>query len=334
MTSKTLTAVNTPTTEETWKSSVPTLALESPCLLEAIFAVAALHLRATNPTDYNLVRASHSYMASALSQYSSTLSNGVDSSNAEALFVTSALVAFQTSASRHFMQEDGDRTDGSNGYTLPVQWFHAFQGVKAIVLLGWQWLRESERVLPIIKAQPALALELHPETTRFFGSLLEGVDEQLENEDESRRVQTRQAYEHSVAFLNWAHQKPERARILGFPAAVSRRFVELIEQQDPRTLVIISCWFAMTRACDDTWWLRGVAIREVTGLMNYLPREWWPKMEWALRIANTEGVIDEGDWGDCWHSEGTPRADEGFDGDVHSHIDMLVKIAPSMPEGT
>ncbi|KAI9746118.1 MAG: hypothetical protein M1818_000799 [Claussenomyces sp. TS43310] len=332
MTSKTLVSVNTPAAEQTWSIDVPNMAFEVPCLMDMVLATSALHLRALNPNDQTLVRASHGYMASALSQYSATLINGVDASNAEALFATSALIAFQASASRRFQDDDGGPGTGQKKYQLPLQWFHAFQGVKAVVLASWRWLRDSERVRPIITGQTALALDLKATKSAFFGPLLEGMDEKLLEIDECERAETRQGYEHSVAYLNWSHLKPERARILGFPATVSRRFVELIEQEDPRALVIIACFFAMTKAVDDVWWLQGVAKREVSGIMSLLPEEWWPKMDWAMNVANREDLMDEAIWGDCWHSEGTPQADQGFNGDMLSHIDILARMHSVMPE--
>jgi hypothetical protein len=82
-----------------------------------------------------------------------------------------------------------------------------------------------------------------------------------------------------------------------FAGSVSGRFVELLGQYDPRTLVIVACFFAMTRAVDDIWWLQGVAKREVMGVMSVLPEEWYPKMDWAVRVANTEEQLDKNIWG-------------------------------------
>jgi hypothetical protein len=327
LTSKTIAAVNTPEIESAWQISVPSLAFNSPCLMDAILAVSALHLRSIYPHDTSLVNAFHGYMASALSKYSQCLQGGVNELNAEALFTTSALIAFQASASRLFMNHDGtdDIGTGTDQYTVPTQWFHAYQGVKTIVWASWRWLRDSESVRPIIAAQPALALDLKPSRAAFFGDILDGLSEQLQSiENMQEREETRMAYEHSVAYLNWAHQKPERPRLIGFPATVSRRLIILIEQKDPRGLVIIGNFFAMTRAVDDVWWLKGIAKKEVKGIMSMLPLEWWPKMDWAVRVANYEGVIDEEIWGACWHSEGSPSPDEGFGGDIRTHIDLVV----------
>lgn len=328
MTASTLAAGNTAVGREAWKVTVPNLAFEAPCLMDALLAVSALHLRSLCP-DKSLVRASHGYMASALSKYSSALSSGIDMGNAETLFIASALIAFQTSTSRQFMIEDGS-SEPENAYVVPLAWFQAFQGVKAVVMASWQWLRGSQRLYPIIDQQPALRLDLWSDKPKFFSPLLEGLEDQLRQEDEQQRCETRWAYEHSVACLSWAHQRPERAGILGFPATVSRRFVELIAEKDPRALVIVACFFAMTRAVDDVWWLKGVAKREVTGLMTMLPSEWWSKMDWAVRIATMEGSIDEDTWGAALPGVDEPSQTKTLEDRLHTHLDILTQIAPEL----
>jgi hypothetical protein len=309
---------DTPEQKLAWQLAIPSLAYDEQCLMDAILAVSALHLRTLQPGDQALIRASHGYMASALAQYSLLLNRGVSAFNAEALFSTSALIAFQASASRRF-DEDG-------GYTIPLAWFHSFQGVKTVVMASWQWLRTSDRIYPIINSQPALALNLDPERKSFFAPLLEGMEEQLEALPERQRAETRQAYEHSVAFLNWSHQLPARNRILGFAATVSRRFVELLDQQDPRALVIASCFFALTKVVDDVWWLQGIAKKEVNGICSLLPSSWWPKMEWPLRIANFEGPMDEQTWGKSGESEVEVKIEPWMACDVTDHIDLLAQI--------
>jgi hypothetical protein len=318
--------VNTPSAEEAWQIAIPGMAFESPCLMDAMLAISALHLRHLTPTDSSLVRAFHGYMASALSQYSTSLASGVNASNAEALFSTSAMIAFQASALRRFYNEAGEEEFGQSGYTLPLQWFYSFQGVKTVVLSSWMFLRTSKRVQPIIQMQPALDLDLNPSPLAFFTGLLEGLDEELQMAQEGDRLEIKQAYDHSVAYLNWAHSKPERPRILGFPATVSKRYVQLVEEQQPRALVIMACFFAMTRAVDDVWWLHGIAKKEVTGIMSLLPESWWSRMEWPVRVSSHEGNMTEDIWGGCWHSEGEPKVEEGFNGDVRSHIDILAQI--------
>ncbi|KAG4438077.1 hypothetical protein IFR05_006443 [Cadophora sp. M221] len=306
-----------------WQVDIPTIAYDAQYLMDAILAVSALHLRSIHPEDHSLIRASHGYMASSIAQYSNLLNQGLSEMNAEALFSTAALIAFQASASRRF-------DDDANGtYTLPLAWFHSFQGVKTIVLASWQWLRSSNRVYPIINSQPALFLDPDPERKLFFAPLLEGLEEELSRLPALSQAETKQAYVHAVSFLNWSHQKPLRNRILGFAATVSRRFVDLIGQQDPRALVITACFFALTKVVDDVWWLEGIAKREVEGIFSMLPEAWWPKMEWALRVVNHEGPMSEEVWGISLRSllenEAVKREDE-FEANLMHHIEMMASM--------
>jgi hypothetical protein len=150
--------------------------------MDSILAVSALHLRALNPDDQNYVRASHSYMASSLAQYSALLQQGASEFNAEALFATATLIGFQTCASRRF--------EVDIGYSLPLAWFHAFQGIKTVVLASWQWLRDSGSVFDIITRQPALNLDLDPLRKSFFAPLLEGMEAELATKPDSTRAET------------------------------------------------------------------------------------------------------------------------------------------------
>lgn len=263
--------------------------------MDALLAVSALHMRTLTPNDGQLVRLFHGYMASSLAQYTQTLSSGVNEQNAEALFTTSALIAFQASACRRFTNE---QTYGevAEPYQLPVQWFHSFQGVKTVVLTSWRWLRMSLHVRPIIAAQPALSRDTYVRAPEPFSHLLGTVQEQVKDLPPSEASELKQAYEHSVAYLNWAHAKPEKPRILGFPATVSRRFIQLIDEKDPRALVIIACFFAMTRRVEDAWWLEGVAKKEVLGILSLLDPEWWGVMEWPVLVVNQEGPVSEETW--------------------------------------
>ncbi|KAL2259973.1 hypothetical protein VTK26DRAFT_6168 [Humicola hyalothermophila] len=360
MTCKTFT-FTAPVTEDIWKITVPNLAFSgSQHLADAILAVAALHLRSLTPDDKELVRASHAYMAASLAEYSAALTKGINHTNAEALFLTSALIAFQSTATRVFTKDegltgggndlDGDGSKGSHAagcYSIPFSWFHSFQGVKAITAASWQYLRVSPVVTQVINSQAALQLDFRTGPETFFGHLLEGLEEELaamagpcpssntaaaattlatpspspsssssaagadtqQQQQQQQRQRsgskpqpttaelissTRQAYQHAVAVLNWAHKIPHKGAPLAFPATVSRRFIELLEERRPRALAILACFFALLKSMDQVWWLQGMARREVLGVVSLFNsdffgpdayRTWWPHLEWAVRIA-------------------------------------------------
>lgn len=354
-TCKTLT-LTAPLTEDIWRVTVPKLAFGgAQHLADAVLAVAALHLRSKFPSDKELIRASHAYMAASIAEYSAALTKGIDETNAEALFLTSALIAFQSTATRTFIKDEshfngmsgrtedggGERSSQLGVYAVPFSYFHSFQGVKAITAASWQYIRHSPVVIQIINSQVALQLDFSTSSKGFFGHLLDGLEEELSTVE--ARVKpypggsdgesfpaaanghtpeghaaaaaaahglpqdavhtTRQAYQHAVAVLNWAHKIPHKGAALAFPATVSRRFVELLEERRPRALAVLACYFALLRSLDGVWWLHGMARREVLGVVSLFNsdyfgaeayRRWWPHLEWAMRIALWEDRSDSG----------------------------------------
>ncbi|KAJ4295979.1 hypothetical protein N0V88_004681 [Collariella sp. IMI 366227] len=414
MTCKTFT-FTAPVTEDIWKITVPNLAFSgSQHLADAILAVAALHLRSMMPNDKELVRASHAYMAASLAEYSAALTKGINHTNAESLFLTSALIAFQSTATRVFMKDevmvgpgadiDADANKQRNQppgcYAIPFSWFHAFQGVKAITAASWQYLRVSPVVTQVINSQAALQLDLSTGPETFFGHLLEGLDEELlamagpdpptpppypprvvpspnnpsstteyphpsnpnPNPPTPRHpdllASTRQAYQHAVAVLNWAHKVPHKGH-LAFPATVSRRYIELLEERRPRALAILACFFALLKSMDGVWWLQGMARREVLGVMSLFNsdffgpdayRTWWPHLEWAMRIAlggggggtggeRGGGAIPPEIWGADWFAEERAMAEgQARHGGYVRHIELLSQMGaavqgiPNVPE--
>jgi len=399
-----------PMTEDIWRVTVPKLAFSgSQHLADAVLAVSALHLRSLTPNDKELVRASHAYMAASLAEYNAALNKGINQSNAEALFLTSTLIAFQATATRTFIKDEpaisnSAHGSGTGGYAIPFSWFHAFQGVKAITAASWRFLRDSPVVAHIINSQVALQLNIEESKDGFFGHLLEGLEEELATMDanapsssvnettapapntgtgsspppktepqqqqqqqqqegirapdtetaQSAHVNsTRQAYQHAVAALNWAHKIPHRGAALSFPATVSRRFVELLEERRPRALAVLACFFALLKSLEDVWWLQGMARREVLGVAalfsgDYFGADaharWWPHLEWAVRIAVWRdddgagaGAIPAEVWGADWAAEERALAEASRDGaDFFSQIELLSQMtgaAPSLPLG-
>jgi hypothetical protein len=435
-----------PMTEDIWRVTVPRLAFNgAQHLADAVLAVAALHLRSKSPSDKELIRASHAYMAASIAEYSDALNKGINANNAEALFLTSALIAFQSTATRTFMKdeitfngmtnrtEEGTERAAQLGvYAVPFSYFHSFQGVKAITAASWPYIRHSPVVVRIINSQVALQLDFSTSGQGFFGHLLEGLDEELStmearvvpahgdggdafpagpvNGHASPAAQqghspylqpsvsdefagaasagagagaasqglpqttvhtTRQAYQHAVAVLNWAHKIPHKGAPLAFPATVSRRFVELLQERRPRALAILACYFALLRSLDGVWWLHGMARREVLGVASLFNsdyfgaeayRRWWPHLEWAMKIALWEDrtPLDQGNggwleetgvdfgtssippdvWGADWATEEQILELKKEGADFVSHIEMVSQMVgspqeslPAVPDG-
>lgn len=361
-THKTL-SITAPENQDLWRNSVPGMAFAgNQQLMDAILAISALHIRSYSPNDKEIIRASHAYMASCLNTYSGSLTAGIDASNAPSMFVTAALIAMQSTASRIFTKDESHFVLGNlpanvesagfgSTYQPPLTWFHSFQGVKTVVAASWSWLRDNEIILSIIDAQPVLNLNFSRATEGFFGHLLHGMHEEVAAMypfstgadgtplgESDLASNTRQAYQHAVATLNWAHTKPGKGA-LAFPGTVSKRFVELVEERQPRALAILASFFALLKVLDNVWWLQGMARREVLGIVSLfnsdffgpeLEKKWWPHLEWAVRIAlydtgqSGQTYIPSEVWGSAGDMDGGEQAGEVL---FTNHIDMLSNFA-------
>jgi hypothetical protein len=84
-------------------------------------------------------------------------------------------------------------------------------------------------------------------------------------------AETITAYRLAVAGLNSIHKTTIPRSILSFPGLVPRRFVALLEAEDPRTLTIVGYFFMLLRRFGPHWWVRGQAEADFKAVMELIP---------------------------------------------------------------
>jgi hypothetical protein len=252
------------------------LAFSCPSLMDALLGFSAFHLRSLNASDKEIFKASHKYMLQAITGHAKQVRGGVDEKNAEAVFATSVFIAFHASMSQRFLE-------GSGPPGPPLHWFRPFQGLKAILEAGWEWISKSN-VQPILQSDmefvvwtPQQRREQMKTEILPFDFLLSGLYEEEQNEE------TIVAYEVMVTHLNFMNINPSAREVIRFSAVAPEIFIEKLEVRDPRALAIVGYFFMLLKRFDDIWWLNGVVEEEFKNLMEIMPTEWWPKMEWAVR---------------------------------------------------
>jgi hypothetical protein len=110
-----------------------------------------------------------------------------------------------------------------------------------------------------------------------FEFLIEDLD--LASTDEG----TIQAYTQSVQWLAAIYEYPDIDYLFKFVVKVGPRFVELLVQNDPRTLTIVGYWFMLMITREQVWWIPRATDNEFWALMGLLPDEWKPRMQWAVQ---------------------------------------------------
>jgi len=117
--------------------------------------------------------------------------------------------------------------------------------------------------------------------------LLHGVDPAAhEFEAYSRAV--RYVSDLQGVLVAGAPQAVLQRKVTIFALMASKRFITLLEQRDPRAMVITAYWTAMMKFAEEGWWLRGMAETETNGLASLVPQEWQWAMAWPLQMINRE----------------------------------------------
>ncbi|KAK6823536.1 C6 zinc finger protein [Apiospora arundinis] len=308
-----------------WRERVPQLAFSSAetalsdnganFLMDVMLAVSALHLWTTSPNDRTLIHASHAYTAAALSAYNASLSRGIKKSNAETLLITALFITFQATASQvlgggdrnHFTvikQEDGRHHLPTSPLSDEYQGARGYHSTKPPKYeLPLSWFYSFQGVKAILSSSWTWMQE---------SAVLIPIIESLPGLD-----------------------IPHTGAPVLFMFAVSRRFIELLQERRPRALVILACHFCQLKSLDGVWWLRGLAKRVVEGIVtlfeeddDYSPstEAWWSWLQWAKQVVQYDGddMVQADIWGvELAHQEPPCCGHDGSCNGGLSYVELL-----------
>lgn len=278
-----------------WKEVVPSLAMQCPYVYTGILAVAALHLLHTTNDSVALRTAACQYMGETVSLYRKDVGELV-SQNAEARYIASVLITMHAKVRARY--EGG--TDMS--YAPPVTYFVLQMGARDLWLMNAycgvdfkDWIACYSH-LDWPHRAPLPGNEHHINSGFESDPLLAFLELDDEIDSEQRVV-----YMHAMSYLELLKdclQVGERTqwirqRLSIAPCAFGDKFLALLQENDPISLLILARFFALFTFVDNVWWLEGTAIHEVRGLTSLVPDEWEWAISWPLEIL--KNVISEAD---------------------------------------
>ncbi|KAI9774139.1 MAG: hypothetical protein M1840_005232 [Geoglossum simile] len=280
---------------ETFASIIPSLAFEHDTLLYSIYAVSALHLAKDEPRNLEALDAYQKYLGLTLREHRSEVAR-LSKANADAACLTSTFLRICAFA---MLQERP-----LSPYTPPSQWLQMTSGSVNVFRESWAWIVDDEASVArrlIMKRTPML---VPFNETLFQESNRQGLLHLLRRggraNDTSEPWDTdiEEAYKSTLSYLGGiqiaiaAHEAPTDIgrRIIIFPMMVKKRFIQLIEERQPRALVVLAHFFALLARFSDFWWLGDTGKREIRGIQTVLPGEWQDLMSWPL-AAMEEGSL-------------------------------------------
>ncbi|KAF1980840.1 hypothetical protein K402DRAFT_343659 [Aulographum hederae CBS 113979] len=290
-----------PRVQNVWAHEVPQMAIDCDYLMSALLSAAALNIHIHNPHEPRMRCAAHDYFGLAVCSLRPQLAQ-INSSNAVLVFAASCLIAFQTSAQWMDPCEKDHRP-----YQLPVQWLQMEQGMGRVARTAGSLILLSG-MKGLVHSVPAGARGLSPSTTTpepdrkltMFTDFAAAVAASNPSDEEERaltdtfhkitRIYRGMRDGDSLIFI--------RGRILIFAPSLQQKFIEMLEMNDPRAIILLAYFFAAMKPLEEDWWTRGRAEYEVRGIATLLAAtgpEWRRFVEWPLQWI--EYVGEKG--GDC-----------------------------------
>jgi hypothetical protein len=302
---------------EMWTIDAVRMSFAHGFLLNAMFAISALHLTRNLPESPRFYTDSDGapiegsrflnmpslslggvepakvhrfYLNIAVRQQREAVSS-ISTDNANALILSSVLMSYEG------LNLTPEQAGESLAYSPPTQWLHMTYAITQISILAFPLVRDHSvaQFLAKTSLEPDFrdrAAIFNPANSRPFEALLKwAVDSEPDFHSEAKAV-----YEKALDYTGGVHKalqerEPPRMmfrRILCFGPMVPPKFIAFVEQRRPRALAILAHHCAMAKCVDDHWLFHGLAEREVRGMQTLLPAEWQWAMEWPLAMLERD----------------------------------------------
>lgn len=279
---------------------VPQLALQNNNILYILLANSALNLLRREGGNPELATARQSYLISAIHEQRKAVDN-LSSANADAVCIASILLLV------HSWAELQDRS--LEPYRPPLEWIQMGRGAGTLILMSVAALKngtEEEKanscMMTVTGAYPRFADDtdqsyFDPSLREMFKGVL---TQKLPNSRDVWDDETRDTYEKALSYVGSIqaaidHGEPVYAiyrRVQSFALLVPRKFIDFLEEQRPRALVIVAHFFATVSQLPTAWWIgdgeggrEPTVKREIRAISQVLPKEWSGQMVWPLDVT-------------------------------------------------
>jgi len=246
--------------------------------------------------DPSLKEIAQVYLNKTIEGHREALSR-IDRTNADAVLATTGMISFLSLITLSEV-DDTDTGEGA-GYVDPLPWLRLASGTRVVWFQCEAFISDDGVTTPLLRAHPDLLDDAHffaLDNAKVFPDVLGWASEYEMTTDEDR-----DAYERTLCFAARcfiAINEGEAAgvtirRIAGLPARCPKRFIELVEEQRPRALVIVAHIFAIVKLLERNirLWLRNIADRQVMQIYAKLPVGWRDVMKWPMHVLEQANAI-------------------------------------------
>ncbi|ESZ91740.1 hypothetical protein SBOR_7891 [Sclerotinia borealis F-4128] len=241
-------------------------------LLNVMISIAALHLTKINPGGEDMAEVHRTYFNAAVRDHRQAIQN-ITKDNVEAICLSTILIGLPA-----FILLQNNNV---GHYTTPTHVFSFFRGNVALFSHTLPMLAKDSQLKALVSAKPDMI------------TLMENVRGKIYHEPFSKLLnwrapgelideETQAAYTFGLNYCGRillgveSGEDPYELRrmIYAFATVAPETFIRRLNENNNRALVILAHFFALCKAADDVWWMRGIAEREVFGIQSVLPESW------------------------------------------------------------
>jgi len=277
-----------------WTIAWPRKAFEHEALLNSMYALTALHWTTLERQNQEAREAYITYLGQTISSHRNDVAN-LSKENADAVCLTSTFV--RTCIFSELSTRDLEP------FTPPSVWLKSTQASGQVWAASWKWIADDENAISsaLFKSTSALmdpALMFHPSNRKGLNYLL-----RCNLEDDAAQMANPEivvAYETTVSYIGGiklalaAGQEPRidtLKRLASFPMWINRKYTPLVEECEPRAMVILCHYFALLTHFKDFWWVADTGEREIRAVEKILPPQWVQSMAWPLQVLEDPLIL-------------------------------------------
>lgn len=285
-----------------WHVSVPQMAIAHPFLLCGITAVSAMHLATLLP------HRTKELQTLALVQENAALPSFRASINSPTLESIHATFAFSGSIVYYMMASPADQNADRCRLPSPddksPHWFQAMRGLMALFANHRDQLAGGP-FAPMLNRDPVsdyksynpdmdhLAIldgmfcsdHLYQQTSSASSHFGSSPADTLSLDAQNSKVST-QALGLLRRAFELTHPPNQRlsseAALRVWPGSISKGFVELIYEKEPRALVILAHYCILLKRNDHTWYVKDLGRGLLKNISQFLSKEWQHWIQWPI----------------------------------------------------
>lgn len=179
-------------------------------------------------------------MTRAIPQHAKNIRSGITRENAEICFATSTLIAFHSSGTYFLTRAE----EHNAAPVLPLDWFNHWQGVHVVLAEGWDHIK-TEDIKSSLLAESGSMKSLLLSSSALYCTRSHSW---LWTWTARPRIRRHIAYGSPVAWLAKVQAHLVMRNVFKFTAVVTSRFIQLLEEKDPRTLCICAYFFILMKS--------------------------------------------------------------------------------------